>query len=161
MDTFYQFSATTLQGQPFDFSSLQGKAVLIVNTASECGLTPQYEGLQVLHQQYAEQGLVVIGFPCNQFGKQEPGSPEQIQQGCLINYGVDFTMMEKIDVNGDHAHPLYTYLKAQLPGLLGQRIKWNFSKFLINRAGQPIKRYAPITKPDKLNKDIEAVLANP
>jgi glutathione peroxidase len=160
MDTFYQFSATTLQGQSFDFSSLQGKVVLIVNTASQCGLTPQYEGLQALHQQYAEQGLVIIGFPCNQFGNQEPGNSAQIQQGCLINYGVDFTMMEKIDVNGEQAHPLYIYLKDQLPGLFGKQIKWNFSKFLINRAGQPIKRYAPTTKPTKLSKDIEALLAN-
>lgn len=158
MNTLYQFTCTTLQGQTFPFSSLEGKAVLIVNTASKCGLTPQYEGLQALHQQYSEQGLVIIGFPCNQFGQQEPGSPQQIQQGCLINYGVDFLMMEKIDVNGEHAHPLYKYLKEQLPGLFGTRIKWNFTKFLIDKKGQPIKRYAPTTKPSKLKKDIEHML---
>ncbi|PAY02492.1 glutathione peroxidase [Pseudoalteromonas sp. HM-SA03] len=158
MTTLYQFEANTLQGQAYHFTELQGKAVLIVNTASECGLTPQYEGLQELHQKYADQGLVIIGFPCNQFGKQEPGDAKQIQQGCLINYGVDFQMMEKIEVNGDKAHPLYQYLKSALPGLFGNKIKWNFTKFLFNQQGEPVKRYAPITKPEQIAKDIEKLL---
>jgi glutathione peroxidase len=159
MHELYQFSANTLQGKAFDFKSLKGKVVLIVNTASQCGLTPQYEGLQKLHAQYGEQGLVILGFPCNQFGAQEPGSAEQIQQGCLINYGVDFTMMEKIEVNGTHAHPLFVYLKEVLPGLLGKNIKWNFNKFLIGKDGTPLKRFAPITKPEKLTRAIERALA--
>ncbi|WP_440055156.1 glutathione peroxidase [Pseudoalteromonas sp. T1lg65] len=158
MPTLYEFSATTLQNKPFDFQSLQGKVVLVVNTASKCGLTPQYEGLQALHEKYAEQGLVILGFPCNQFGEQEPGDAKQIEQGCLINYGVDFTMMEKVDVNGDSAHPLFKYLKSALPGLLGSKIKWNFNKFLIGKDGQPIKRFAPITKPEKIAKHIEKAL---
>lgn len=158
MTTLYQFEANTLQGRVYHFTDLRGKAVLIVNTASECGLTPQYEGLQALHQKYADQGLVIIGFPCNQFGKQEPGDAKQIQEGCLINYGVDFQMMEKIEVNGDKAHPLYQYLKSALPGLFGNKIKWNFTKFLFNQQGEPVKRYAPITKPEQIAKDIEKLL---
>jgi glutathione peroxidase len=159
MTKLYEFSANTLQGQPFEFSSLQGKVVLVVNTASQCGLTPQYEGLQALHEQYAAQGLAILGFPCNQFGQQEPGSATEIQQGCLINYGVDFQMMEKIEVNGDNAHPLYGYLKDALPGLFGNKIKWNFTKFLLGKDGQPLARYAPTTKPEKISKDIEKALS--
>ncbi|MCF6437328.1 glutathione peroxidase [Pseudoalteromonas sp. MMG022] len=158
MHPFYQLSANTLQGQPFDFQALQGKVVLIVNTASQCGLTHQYEGLQALHEKYQDQGLVIIGFPCNQFGGQEPGDAKQIQQGCLVNYGVDFLMMEKVDVNGDTTHPVYQYLKDVLPGLFGKRIKWNFSKFLIARDGQPLKRFAPTTKPEKLVQSIIGAL---
>ena len=158
MSSIYQFEATTLQGQAYDFSNLKGKVVLIVNTASECGLTPQYEGLQQLHEQYSEQGLVIIGFPCNQFGQQEPGDAKQIEQGCLINYGVDFQMMAKVDVNGEHAHPIYNYLKSALPGLFGNNIKWNFTKFLIGKDGKALERYAPITKPEKIAKDIEQAL---
>ncbi|NUZ12451.1 glutathione peroxidase [Pseudoalteromonas sp. McH1-7] len=158
MANLYQFEANTLQGKTFSFTDLQDKVVLIVNTASECGLTPQYEGLQKLHQQYAEQGLVIIGFPCNQFGKQEPGDAKQIQEGCLINYGVDFQMMEKIEVNGDNAHPLYQYLKSILPGMFGNKIKWNFTKFLFDKQGLPVKRYAPITKPAQIAQDIEELL---
>ncbi|WP_105166558.1 glutathione peroxidase [Pseudoalteromonas sp. T1lg23B] len=154
MRSFYQLSATTLKGQTFDFEELQGKVVLIVNTASQCGLTPQYEGLQALHDQYQDRGLVIMGFPCNQFGGQEPGDANQIEQGCLVNYGVDFMMMEKIDVNGDTTHPVYQYLKDALPGLFGKRIKWNFSKFLIARDGRPLQRFAPTTKPEKLTKSI-------
>lgn len=161
MAALYQFEANTLQGRVYHFTDLRGKAVLIVNTASECGLTPQYEGLQELHQKYADQGLVIIGFPCNQFGKQEPGDAKQIQEGCLINYGVDFQMMEKIEVNGDKAHPLYQYLKSALPGLFGNKIKWNFTKFLFNQQGEPVKRYAPITKPEQIAKDIEKLLNEP
>ncbi|MBQ4812019.1 glutathione peroxidase [Pseudoalteromonas luteoviolacea] len=151
---FYEFTANTLQGAPYDFASLKGKVVLIVNTASKCGLTPQYEGLQQLHKELGDQGLEIIGFPCNQFGQQEPGSASEIQQGCLINYGVDFTMMEKIDVNGQQAHPIYKYLKSALPGLLTNNIKWNFTKFLIGKDGQPLHRYAPTTKPEKIKADI-------
>ncbi|ESP95153.1 MULTISPECIES: glutathione peroxidase [Pseudoalteromonas] len=151
---FYEFTANTLQGKPYAFSNLKGKVVLVVNTASKCGLTPQYEGLQQLHQELYGDGLEIIGFPCNQFGQQEPGSASDIQQGCLINYGVDFTMMEKIDVNGEHAHPIYQYLKTALPGLLTNNIKWNFTKFLIGKDGQPLKRYAPTTKPEKIKADI-------
>ncbi|BBN80058.1 glutathione peroxidase [Pseudoalteromonas sp. A25] len=158
MSNLYQFTATTLQGQPFDLEQLRNKVVLIVNTASECGFTPQYEGLQALHQQYQAQGLVILGFPCNQFGGQEPGDAVQIQQGCLINFGVDFTMMEKVEVNGPHAHPLFTYLQNTLPGVFGKRIKWNFTKFLIGRDGVPQKRFSPTTKPVKLVKHIELAL---
>ncbi|TQF72171.1 glutathione peroxidase [Pseudoalteromonas luteoviolacea] len=154
----YEFTANTLQGNAYNFADLKGKVVLIVNTASKCGLTPQYEGLQQLHKELATQGLEIIGFPCNQFGQQEPGSASEIQQGCLINYGVDFTMMEKIDVNGKHAHPLYTYLKSALPGLLTNNIKWNFTKFLIGKDGQPLHRYAPTTKPEKIKADIQKAL---
>ncbi|KZN29581.1 Gpo [Pseudoalteromonas luteoviolacea S2607] len=150
----YEFKANTLQGNPYNFASLKGKVVLIVNTASKCGLTPQYEGLQQLHNELSVQGLEIIGFPCNQFGQQEPGSATDIQQGCLINYGVDFTMMEKIDVNGPHAHPIYQYLKPALPGLITNNIKWNFTKFLIGKDGQPLHRYAPTTKPEKIKADI-------
>ncbi|MDK1289542.1 glutathione peroxidase [Pseudoalteromonas umbrosa] len=150
----YEFTANTLQGQAYDFSNLKGKVVLVVNTASQCGLTPQYEGLQQLHKELHTEGLEIIGFPCNQFGKQEPGSASEIQQGCLINYGVDFTMMEKIEVNGARAHPLYQYLKSALPGILTNNIKWNFTKFLIGKDGQPLKRYAPTTKPEKIKADI-------
>ncbi|USD43621.1 glutathione peroxidase [Vibrio sp. SCSIO 43135] len=159
MSEFHQLSMTTLQGQPLDFSQFEGKAVLVVNTASQCGLTPQYEGLQKLHQQYSEQGLVILGCPCNQFGNQEPGSASEIQGGCLINYGVDFTISEKIEVNGEGSHPVFKYLKQQLPGVLGSRIKWNFTKFLIGKDGQPIKRFAPTTKPDALEKHIQKALA--
>ncbi|KZN40484.1 hypothetical protein N474_21595 [Pseudoalteromonas luteoviolacea CPMOR-2] len=154
----YEFTANTLQGNAYNFADLKGKVVLIVNTASKCGLTPQYEGLQQLHKELATQGLEIIGFPCNQFGQQEPGSASEIQQGCLINYGVDFTMMEKIDVNGKQAHPLYTYLKSALPGLLTNNIKWNFTKFLIGKDGQPLHRYAPTTKPEKIKADIQKAL---
>ena len=134
--------------------------MLIVNTASACGFTPQFAGLEKLHQQYAAQGLEVIGFPCNQFGAQDPGSNSEIGAFCQKNYGVSFTMMEKIDVNGSDAHPLYQWLKSQAPGLLGtEGIKWNFTKFLVNKEGQVIKRYAPQDAPAKIAADIEAALA--
>ncbi|MFC0117450.1 glutathione peroxidase [Pseudoalteromonas xiamenensis] len=158
-ESIYNFQTNTLQGQPYPLSQLEGKVVLIVNTASKCGLTPQYEGLQQLHEKYHDKGLVILGFPCNQFGQQEPGSPESIQQGCLINYGVSFPMMEKIDVNGKDAHPLYQYLKTKQSGLFGSAIKWNFTKFLVNRSGNPVKRFAPTTKPDAIEKEIEKLLS--
>ena len=132
---------------------------LIVNTASKCGFTPQFEGLEKLHQQYKNQGLVVIGFPCNQFGSQDPGSNDEIGAFCQKNYGVDFLMMEKIDVNGNNEHPLYTWLKKQEGGFLTDGIKWNFTKFLVNRQGEVVERYAPTTKPESIESDIVKLLA--
>jgi glutathione peroxidase len=157
-DSFYQFSARSLQGKEISMNSYRGKVVLVVNTASKCGLTPQYEGLENLHQKYKDKGLVILGFPCNQFGNQEPGTEKEISEGCLVNYGVTFQMFSKIDVNGENAHPIYKYLKNSLPGLIGRKIKWNFAKFLIDRSGNPVKRYSPTTVPDKLVKDIEKLL---
>ena len=158
MHPFHQLKTTSLQGQPIDFKEFEGKVVLIVNTASECGLTYQYQSLQALHEKYASQGLIIIGFPCNQFGQQEPGDANQIAQGCLINYGVSFLIAEKVNVNGQHTHSVFRYLKSVLPGFLTRKIKWNFTKFLINADGSPIKRYAPFTKPEKLEKVIEKAL---
>jgi glutathione peroxidase len=157
-DTFYQFSARSLQGKEISMESYRGKVILVVNTASKCGLTPQYEGLENLHQKYKDKGLVILGFPCNQFGNQEPGTDKEISEGCLINYGVSFQMFSKIDVNGENAHPLYKYLKDSLSGLTGKKIKWNFAKFLVDRTGKPVKRFSPTTVPDKLVKDIEKLL---
>lgn len=144
---------------PVPLADFAGKVVLIVNTASRCGFTPQYAGLQRLHETYAERGLVLIGFPCNQFGAQEPGDAQDIAQFCERNYGVGFTLSEKVDVNGANAHPLFRFLTAALPGVLGtQPIKWNFTKFLVDRQGVPFRRYAPTTTPADLEKDIEALL---
>jgi glutathione peroxidase len=158
-DNFYQFSAKSLQGKEISMASYEGKVILVVNTASKCGLTPQYEGLETLHKTYKNRGLVILGFPCNQFGNQEPGTEKEISEGCLINYGVSFQMFSKIDVNGDNTHPIYKYLKNELPlCLLGKNIKWNFAKFLIDRKGKPVKRFAPTVKPEKLIKDIERLL---
>ncbi|MBH0036582.1 glutathione peroxidase [Pseudoalteromonas sp. NZS71_1] len=159
MHEFHQLSATSLQGQPINFNDFEGKVVLIVNTASKCGFTYQYESLQALHNKYASQGLVILGFPCNQFGQQEPGDATQIEQGCLINFGVSFLMAAKVDVNGEHAHPIFRYLKSALPGFLTRKIKWNFTKFLIAADGTPIKRYAPFIKPEKLELTIQKALA--
>ena len=155
---FYDLKATSLQGKPINFSDLKDKVVLIVNTASECGFTYQYEGLQKLHEEYADKGLVIIGFPSNQFGNQEPGDASTIQQGCLINYGVDFLISEKVDVNGKEAHPVYQYLKSKKTGFFGKNIKWNFTKFLINRHGEVENRFAPVTKPQAIAKKIEKLL---
>ena len=154
MTTFYQLSATSLHGLPISMADYAGRLVLVVNTASHCGFTPQYAGLEALYKKYAAQGLVVIGFPCNQFGKQEPGDAEDITQICQINYGVTFPMFEKVEVNGAAAHPLFRYLKDELPGVLGGRIKWNFTKFLIGRDGKPLKRFAPFTTPEKMEATI-------
>jgi len=155
----YDFTATDIQGREVPLSLYEGQVLLIVNTASACGFTPQYAGLQALHEQYAGQGLTVLGFPCNQFGHQEPGSAEEIAGFCERHFGVQFPMMEKIDVNGANAHPLYRWLEAQAPGLLGSKaIKWNFTKFLVDRDGQVIRRYAPQDAPAKLAKDIEVAL---
>ena len=147
---FYSFSAKTLQGKENSMADYKGKVVVIVNTASKCGFTPQYAGLEELNRKYSGKGLVILGFPCNQFGSQEPGSSKEISEGCLINYGVSFQMFEKIEVNGSGAHPLFVFLRKQLSGFLGGRIKWNFTKFVIDRYGKPVKRFAPTTTPEKM-----------
>ena len=160
MTTIYTHTTTSLQGKPINFADYQGKIILIVNTASQCGLTPQYEGLQQLHEKYKDQGLVVIGFPCNQFGGQEPGDAQEISENCLVNYGVTFTMAHKVDVNGKNTDPIFTYLKDALPGLLGSKdIKWNFGKFLVGRDGLPYKRFAPTSQPKDLAGDIQQLLS--
>ena len=158
MTTFHELTATSLRGQPISMADYAGKLILVVNTASQCGFTPQYAGLEALYQKYAARGLVVLGFPCNQFGKQEPGGADEIEQTCHINYGVSFPMFEKVNVNGAAAHPVFRYLKQELPGVLGSRIKWNFTKFLIGRDGKPLKRFAPFTTPEKMENDILAAL---
>ena len=160
MPSIYEYSISSLQGKPINFADFKGKMILVVNTASKCGLTPQYKGLQELHEQFGEQGLVVIGFPCNQFGGQEPGGVKEISENCLINYGVSFLMTEKIEVNGEGAHPIFVYLKDALPGLLDSKeIKWNFGKFLIDRDGVPYKRFEPTTEPSELIEDIQQLLS--
>lgn len=156
--TFYEFNAKTLHGKEVSMEEFKGKTVLVVNTASQCGLTPQYEGLEKLYEKYKDKGLVILGFPCNQFGNQEPGDEKSISDGCVLNYGVTFPMFSKVDVNGPTAHPIFKYLKGKLGGLLGSRIKWNFTKFLIDPKGRPVKRFAPITKPEALEKDILKLL---
>ncbi|MBL0943872.1 MAG: glutathione peroxidase [Hydrogenophaga sp.] len=159
-DSVYSFEAQTIGGQTVPLSQYRGQVLLIVNTASACGFTPQFAGLEKLHATYGPRGLAVLGFPCNQFGAQDPGSNEQIAGFCQLNYGVSFPMMAKIDVNGANAHPLYRWLTAEAPGLLGSKaIKWNFTKFLVGRDGQVIKRYAPQDAPEKLAGDIEKALA--
>jgi glutathione peroxidase len=160
MTTVYDFEAQQIDGKPVPLADFKGKAMLIVNTASACGYTPQFAGLEKLHEEYAAKGLVVLGFPCNQFGAQDPGTNTEIAQFCQLNYGVSFPMMAKINVNGDAAHPLYKWLTKEAPGLLGTTsIKWNFTKFLIGKDGAVIKRYAPADEPASLKKDIEAALA--
>ncbi|MBN8859789.1 MAG: glutathione peroxidase [Sphingobacteriales bacterium] len=155
---FYQMEARTPGGKPFPFKDLQGKVVLIVNTATKCGLAPQFEGLETLYQQYKDQGLVVLGFPCNQFAGQEPETNATVEQVCKINHGVTFLLTEKCDVNGKNTHPVFKYLKSRLGGLFGSRIKWNFTKFLVDREGNPYRRYAPTTAPAALEKDIVTLL---
>ncbi len=160
MSTVYGFSANSIQGNAIKLNQYKGKAMLIVNTASACGFTPQFGGLEELHKSYGDKGLVVLGFPCNQFGAQDSGSNGEIAEFCQLNYGVSFPMMEKIDVNGSGAHPLYQWLSAEAPGLLGSKaIKWNFTKFLVGKDGAVIKRYAPTDTPAGMAKDIEAALA--
>jgi glutathione peroxidase len=160
MSTVYDFEAQQINGQPVALSQFKGQAMLIVNTASACGFTPQFAGLEALHKTYGERGLVVLGFPCNQFGGQDPASNDKIAEFCQLNYGVSFPMMAKVDVKGAAAHPLYQWLCAEAPGLLGTKaIKWNFTKFLVAKDGQVLKRYAPTDTPASLTKDIEAALA--
>ena len=155
------FSATTLSGEGRDLSAYAGDVVLVVNTASKCGFTPQYAGLEELYAAHKDDGFVVLGFPCNQFGGQEPGSEEEIGEFCQLNYGVTFPMFEKVDLNGDAAPPLFTWLKKEKSGLLGGKIKWNFTKFLVGRDGQVIDRYAPTTKPEDLEGDVVSALMAP
>ncbi len=181
MQKIYDFKALTSRGKEIDFAQFEGKVLLIVNTASKCGFTPQFEGLEALNQKYKDKGLVIIGFPCNQFKEQDPGSDSQIEEFCQLNYGVTFQIMKKIDVNGQNAEPIFEYLKAQAPteeyhGLKAKAtqqlfktisksvekdsdIKWNFTKFLISKDGETIKRYAPTTEPKAFEQDIEAMLA--
>jgi glutathione peroxidase len=159
MTSIADFTATTLAGEQQALAEYKGKVVLVVNTASQCGFTPQYAGLEELYRDYADRGLVVLGFPCNQFGHQEPGGAEEIGAFCEKNYGVSFPMFDKIDVNGADAHPLYQWLKTEEGGVLGSRIKWNFTKFLLGRDGQVIKRFGSTTPPEKLRADIEQALA--
>ena len=155
----YQFSATRLDGSPLALADYQGQVLLLVNTASQCGFTSQYAGLEALHRQYGPRGLAVGGFPCNQFGHPEPGSADEIGAFCQRNYGVSFPLSAKVEVNGEHAHPLWRYLAEQRPGLLGIRaIKWNFTKFLVNRQGEVVARFAPQTTPQALASEIEALL---
>lgn len=159
MTTVIDFSAVLANGKPQDLNEYQGKVLLIVNTASKCGFTPQYTGLESLHQTYGERGFSVLAFPCNQFGGQEPGNEEEIQSFCDLNYQTSFPLFSKIAVNGAASHPLYTHLREQAPGALGsKRIKWNFTKFLVNQHGEVVKRYAPSTKPEAIASDIEALL---
>ncbi len=156
----YDFKATSLDGKPVDLAKYKGKVLLIVNTASNCGFTPQYKGLEAVYQQFRDKGVEVLGFPCNQFGKQEPGSADEIGSFCERNYGVTFPLFAKIDVNGDAAHPLFAHLKEKAPGLLGSKaIKWNFTKFLVKKDGKVFARYAPTTKPEEMMADIEKLLA--
>ena len=159
MTVLHDFKATAIDGSEVSLDEYAGNVVLVVNTASACGFTPQFAGLEELYQTYREQGLTVLGFPCNQFGNQDPGSDDEIGAFCQKNYGVTFPMFSKVDVNGDHAHPLYEYLKNEAPGLLGSRgIKWNFTKFLVDKSGKVVKRYGSIDKPESMIKDIEKLL---
>jgi len=158
--SIHQFNAQSIDGTNISFAKYAGRVLLIVNTASACGFTPQLTGLETLHRSYHTKGLTVIGFPCNQFGAQDPGTNAEIGAFCVNHYHITFTLMEKIEVNGANAHPLYQWLKSQAPGVLGSTgIKWNFTKFLVDRQGQVIKRYAPIDKPERIAADIEAALA--
>lgn len=159
MTTAFDFSATTIAGKPRKLSEFKGQVLLVVNTASQCGFTPQYKGLEKLYEQYKDRGFVVLGFPSNQFGAQEPGADSEIAQFCEMNFGVSFPLFSKIDVNGANAHPLYQWLVKEKKGFLGtEGIKWNFTKFLIGRDGQVIERYAPTTKPEEIARDVERAL---
>ncbi len=155
---FYNLSVNTPQGKTLNMNEFKGKTVLIVNTATKCGLALQFEGLEALHQQYKDKGLVVLGFPSSQFLNQEPETNDTVVEACRINFGVTFQLTEKIDVNGKDTHPIFVYLKDELGGTIGKKIKWNFTKFLITPDGKPFKRYAPTTKPEKLEKDIQNLL---
>lgn len=155
---FYDFTATKMNGMDVKMEEYKGKVLLIVNTASKCGLTPQLTELEEMYKDYKEQGFEILGFPCNQFAKQDPGTNKEISEFCLRNYGVTFTMFEKIDVNGENAHPLYKYLKSNAKGLFSNEIKWNFTKFLIDSEGNIVDRFAPTTTPNKIRKDIEKLL---
>lgn len=155
---FYDLKANKPNGTEVAMSDFKGKVVLVVNTATQCGLTPQFAGLEKLHQTYKDQGLVVLGFPCNQFGSQEPLSNEEMEATCEVNHGVTFQLMQKIDVNGKNTSPVFKYLKKELGSIFGSGIKWNFTKFLVDANGNPVKRFAPTTKPEKLEKDVRKLL---
>lgn len=155
---FYNFSARKMNGQEVNMNAYKDKVVLIVNTASKCGLTPQFKELETMYKEYNSRGLEILGFPCNQFANQDSGSNEEIHEFCQLNYGVTFTMFEKIDVNGENEHPLYKYLKNQTKSIFGTKIKWNFTKFLVDRNGNVVKRYAPTASPLKIKVDIEDLL---
>ena len=159
MTSAYDFTATTIDGAEQALSAYEGKVLLVVNVASECGFTPQYAGLEKLHREFAADGFVVLGFPCDQFGHQEPGDEAEIKEFCSLTYDVTFPMFAKIDVNGDDTHPLYQWLKSEQRGVLGGRIKWNFTKFLVDRSGQPARRFAPNTPPEDLADEIERLLS--
>ncbi len=156
----FDFEAKLLNGKTVPLTDYEGKTLIIVNTASKCGLTPQYEGLENLYQKYRGDGLVVLGFPCNQFGKQEQGDSNEIQEFCEVNYGVSFPIFSKIEVNGKAAHPLFKFLKSQKGGLFGSKIKWNFTKFVIDKEGKPLKRFSPFTPPEKMESFIKKILPN-
>jgi glutathione peroxidase len=157
--SIYNFSVTSIEGQSVNLNTYKDKVLLIVNTASQCGFTPQYQGLQALHDKYAEKGLVILGFPCNQFGQQEPGTASEIQSFCKTRFGVTFPLFEKVDVNGKDAHPLFQYLTKAAPGLFGsEAVKWNFTKFLVDRSGKVIERYASMSKPEDIDKAILKLL---
>ncbi|HEX4870393.1 MAG TPA: glutathione peroxidase [Moraxellaceae bacterium] len=159
MTSVYDYSAKTITGQDKPIADFKGQVLLVVNTASKCGFTPQFQGLEQLYEKYKDKGLVVLGFPCNQFLSQDPGSEAEISEFCQLNYGVTFPMFAKIDVNGDDAHPLFRHLTAAAPGLLGSKaVKWNFTKFLVDRSGKVVSRYAPATKPEDIAADIEKLL---
>ena len=158
MATIYDFKAVASNGKEIDFKEFEGKVLLIINTASKCGFTPQFDGLEKLNEKYRDRGLVCIGFPCNQFANQDPGTDSEIEGFCRMNYGVTFQIMKKVDVNGKDAHPIFKYLRSQTKGLLGDRVKWNFTKFLVSRDGKTIKRFAPTVVPEKLEGEIEKML---
>ncbi len=156
--TFYNISAKSINGQDVSMKQFEGKTVLVVNTASKCGLTPQFEGLENLYRKYRDHGLIILGFPCNQFANQDPAEEKEIAAFCQVNYGVSFPMFSKVEVNGPNAHPIFKYLKKELPGFLGGKIKWNFTKFLIDPKGRPLKRFAPTTKPEKIESYLQKYL---
>ena len=157
---FYNLNINTPQGNVLNMNDFKGKVVIIVNTATKCGLAPQFDGLENIHQAYKDKGVVVLGFPCNQFGGQEPETNDSVEESCRINHGVTFQLTEKIDVNGQNTHPIFVFLKNELGGCFGKKIKWNFTKFIIDVNGKPYKRYAPTTKPKKMKKDIERIINN-
>lgn len=155
---FYEFKAKNTYGQEVSMSAYKGKTVIVVNTASKCGFTPQFEGLEQLYQKYKDKGVVILGFPCNQFANQEPGDEKSILNGCVVDYNISFPMFAKVDVNGDTAHPIYKHLKNELKGLFGGVVKWNFTKFVVDANGNPIKRFSPFNKPEEIDKYLQTLL---
>ena len=155
---FYEFKAKNIYGQEVSMSAYKGKTIIVVNTASKCGFTPQFEGLEQLYQKYKDKGVVILGFPCNQFANQEPGDEKSILNGCVVDYNISFPMFAKVDVNGDTAHPIYKYLKNELKGLFGGVVKWNFTKFVVDANGNPIKRFSPFNKPEEIDKYLQTLL---